>query len=85
MIPGINRSVRAGERELHFQIEDLGLREAAFDVRVYEKGSVLLAKRHDYFDELRGIEDLAEVHRRLEALRDRLARTLEAAILRGKI
>lgn len=85
MITGINTVFEHDGKEYHLQAEDLGREAQAFEVRVYDKGSVVWLKRMSYTD----IEeqDLPKVERD-QALRMKMEKTLltvEAAIAKGKI
>ncbi len=85
MIIGINTIFEHDGRKLHLQAEDLGGEATAFEVRVYDEGSVVWQKRLSYDDiEARQLPK-AE---RDKALREKMEKTLltvEAAIAKGKI
>ncbi len=85
MIMGSNTLFEHEGRKFHLQAEDLGDPPAAFEVRVYDGGTVLWQKRFSY-------SDLAEQklpqQEHESALRTRLEKTMltvEAAIAKGKI
>ena len=85
MITGINTIFEHGGRKFHLQAEDLGGEANAFEVRVYDEGSVVWQKRLPY-DDLEA-QDLP-AQERDQALRGRMEKTLltvEAAIAKGKI
>ena len=50
MIVGVNKVYQHDGREYHIQCEDLGIEQASFEVRVYDKGTVLWHKRVPYAD-----------------------------------
>lgn len=85
MITGINTVHQHEGREFHLQAEDLGEEVKAFEVRVYDQGSVVWQKRLDYSE----IVDQGLPKQELEqALRKKMEKTLltvEAAIAKGKI
>ena len=72
-------------RKLHLQCEDLGSGTAAYEVRVYEEGTVLWLKRFDYGDLV--AKDLSRQDHEHD-LRLQIEKTLQvvqAAIHKGKI
>lgn len=85
IVTGTNTVFHHDDREYHLQAEDLGSEAAAFEVRVYDHGSVLWVKRISYSElEEKGLPKLE----REQALRTKMERTLltvEAAIAKGKI
>jgi hypothetical protein len=84
MIMGSNKVFEHAGRKFHLQAEDLGDAAGAFEVRVYEGGTVLWLKRFDHAEAEPGLS----AHERELALRTRMERTLitvEAAIAKGKI
>lgn len=85
MITGTNTVFEHDGRSFHLQAEDLGEELAMFELRVYDKGSVLWQKRMPYGDILE--RDLPK-NEREQALRTKMEKTLltvEAAIAKGKI
>lgn len=85
MIIGVNRAVAHAGRELHVQIEDLGLEAGAFEARVYDRGTVLWRRRVAYQELLeRGLAK-AEFEDELRVLMEKTLLTVEAAILKGKL
>lgn len=85
MIIGVNRAVVHAGRELHVQIEDLGLEAGAFEARVYDRGTVLWRRRVPYQELLeRGLAK-AEFEDELRVLMEKTLLTVEAAILKGKL
>ena len=85
MITGINTVFKYDGREFHLQAEDLGSEAQAFEVRVYDQGSVVWLKRMSYADiEEQNLAKADHDH----ALRMKMEKTLltvEAAITKGKI
>ncbi len=85
MIIGVNRAFEHGGRQLHVQIEDLGLEAAAFEARVYDRGTVLWRRRVPYQELLdRGLPK-PEFEDELRVLMEKTLHTVEAAILKGKL
>lgn len=85
MIMGSNTLFEHEGRKFHLQGEDLGDQLNAFEVRVYDGGTVLWQKRFSYTDL---IEQKLPPQEHEIALRTRLEKTMltvEAAIAKGKI
>lgn len=85
MIMGSNTVFEHEGRKFHLQAEDLGEPLTAFEVRVYDGGTVLWQKRFSY-TELS--EQKLSPHEHEAALRTRMEKTMltvEAAIAKGKI
>ncbi|MEM8961444.1 MAG: hypothetical protein AAGD38_08205 [Acidobacteriota bacterium] len=85
MITGINKVFEHAGSAFHIQAEDLGAEAAAFEVRVYDAGSVLWQKRISYQDLLDQNLDKKEREQQLHGRMEKLVLTVEAAIERGKI
>lgn len=85
MIIGANRIVEHEGRAYHVQCEDLGVESANFEVRVYEKGTVLWHKRVPYRAVL--IKNLPKVEQdeELRSLMEKTIQTVGAAIVKGKL
>ncbi|MBN2370384.1 MAG: hypothetical protein JXO72_07845 [Vicinamibacteria bacterium] len=84
MIIGLNRVFEHGGKQYHLQIEDMGLENAGFEVRVYEGGTVLLNKRVSYEELLAQGLPREEQEQKLRSLMDKALHTVEAAISRGR-
>lgn len=85
MIIGVNRVFQHDGHEYHIQSEDLGAEQAVFEVRVYERGTVLWRKRVGYQELLaRGLPK-AEQDEALSGLMEKTIHTVQAAIARGKL
>ena len=85
MIIGVNRVFQHEGHEYHVQCEDLGVEQAAFEVRVYDKGTVLWRRRVGYADLLaRGLPK-TEQDEALNGLMEKTIHTVQAAIARGKL
>ena len=85
MITGSNKIFVHDGREFHLQAEDLGQDAKTFEVRVYDKGTVLWQKRVSYEEILS--QDLPKIEFE-QALRTKMEKTIltvEAAIAKGKI
>lgn len=82
---GTNRVYAHAGREYHLQAEDLGLPAALFEVRVYERGSVLWRKRVPYADVLAQNLPRLELEQALRALMEKTLLTVEAAIAKGRL
>ena len=52
MIPGLNETVRFGERAYHIQTEDLGTNKALVVSQIFCEGRILHSKRTEYRDKL---------------------------------
>lgn len=85
MIVGSNTIFRHDGQEYHLQAEDLGLGLKAFEIRVYQGGTVLFQKRFGYDDlvaqELAKHEFEIQVRTKME----KMLLTVEAAIAKGKL
>lgn len=85
MLVGLNKVCGHEGKEYHVQVEDLGLEQAAFEVRVYEKGSVLWRKRVPYDDVLARKLPRLEQEESLRSLMEKALHTVQAAIAKGKL
>ena len=85
IITGINTIFEHEGKKYHLQAEDLGDEAAAFEVRVYDEGSVLWLKRISYRD----LEDKKlprqQREQELRSLMEKTLLTVEAGIAKGKI
>ena len=85
MITGINKVFEHEGRKLHIQAEDLGDLAAAFEIRVYNEGSVLWLKRIPYTElKEKNLPRLEHEHE-LRLLMEKMVHTVEAGIVKGKI
>jgi hypothetical protein len=85
MIVGLNRIYAFGGKEFHIQVEDLGLETAAFEVRVYDGGSVVWRKRMAYTELVREGLPREELEEQLRSMMEKTLHTVEAAIAKGKL
>jgi len=85
MIVGVNRIYEHEGHEYHIQAEDLGVDQACFEVRVYDKGSVLWRKRVPYKDVLDKNLPKLEQEESLRSLIEKTLHTVQAAIAKGKL
>lgn len=85
MLVGLNRVVAHAGRELHVQVEDLGVEQAALEARVYENGGVVWRKRVSYQDVLARNLPKLEQEEELLALMEKTLHTVQAAIAKGKL
>jgi len=85
VIGGVNRVYEHEGREYHIQAEDLGVEQAAFEVRVYDGGAVLWHKRLPYSELLEKKLPKTEQDEELRALMDKTMQTVQAAIAKGKL
>lgn len=85
MITGINTVFEHEGKKYHLQAEDLGDEAAAFELRVYDRGSVLWLKRVGYEDLVAAERPREEHDKELHARMEKLLLTVEAAIAKGKI
>ena len=85
MIIGANRVFEHGGTEYHIQAEDLGSEQAAFEIRVYDKGTVLWRKRVPYAELVaKGLPRL-ELEEQVRSLMEKTLHTVQAAIAKGKL
>ncbi len=85
MITGINRIFEHDGRQFHIQCEDLGDEVGAYEIRVYDSGTVLWLKRMSYADLVAKKLPQAEHEHDLRFQMDKTIKTVEAAIAKGKI
>jgi hypothetical protein len=85
MVMGVNRVFAHAGREYHLQAEDLDLDARAFEVRVYDHGSVLWRKRISYADVLAQNLPKLELEEAIHQLMEKTLHTVEAAIAKGKL
>lgn len=85
MIVGVNRVFPHGGKDYHIQVEDLGEGPAAFEVRVYDGGTVLWRKKVAYADILAKALPRLEQEEELRALMEKTMHTVQAAIAKGKL
>jgi hypothetical protein len=85
MIIGVNKVYPHAGHQYHIQAEDLGVDQAAFEVRVYEQGTVLWRKRVAYADVLEQKLARTEQDETLRSLMEKTVHTVEAAISKGKL
>ena len=85
MIVAINRVHEHDGRQYHLQAEDLGEPQAAFEVRVFDSGSVVWHKRVPYADLLAQKLPRLEQDDALRSLMEKTLHTVQAAITKGKL
>jgi hypothetical protein len=85
MIVGLNRVFAHAGKEYHIQVEDLGVEVGAFEVRVYDGGTVVWRKRIGYADLLAQGLGREEREEQLRTTMDKTLHTVEAAIAKGKL
>ena len=85
MLPGINRIHQHEGKDYHLQAEDLGAEQAAFEVRVYDGGTVLWHKRMSYADLVAQKLPRLEQDEALRGLMEKTLHTVQAAITKGKL
>jgi hypothetical protein len=85
VIIGVNRVYPYAGHQYHIQAEDLGLDQAAFEIRVYEQGTVLWRKRVAYGEVLEQKLARIEQDETLRSLMEKTVHTVEAAIAKGKL
>jgi hypothetical protein len=85
MIVGANRVFEHDGRTYHLQAEDLGLEQAAFEVRVFDGGTILWHKRVAYGEVLGQNLPKLEQDDALRALMEKTLHTVQAAIAKGKL
>jgi len=85
LIPCLNRYFQHQDRTYHIQAEDLGVAAVAFEVKIYDQGTVLWLKRISYSEIIE--QELGEKEQE-QAVRmkiEKVLHTIEAAIARGKL
>lgn len=85
MITGSNKIFAHEGREFHLQAEDLGQEAKVFEVRVYDRGTVLWQKRVSYEEIIDRDLPKIEFEQALRAKMEKTMLTVEAAIVKGKI
>ncbi len=85
MITGLNTIFEHDGKEYHLQAEDLGEEATAYEVRVYDQGSVVWMKRLSYAE--LAAQDLPklEFEQTLRTTMEKTLLTVRAAIAKGKI
>ena len=85
MIAGLNRIFEHQGREFHIQVEDLGEKQASFEVRVHSGGGIVWQKKMSYADTLaRGLPK-GEQDEAVGGAMEKALHTVQAAIARGKL
>jgi hypothetical protein len=85
VLAAINRIYEHDGHSYHVQTEDLGTEEGCFEVRVFEKGTVLWHKRVPYAEVLGRNLPKAETEEQIHSLMEKTLHTVEAAIAKGKL
>ena len=85
IVTGVNTIFKHEGKEYHLQAEDLGSETAAYEVRVYDGGSVLWLKRMSYADLEAEELPKAERTQALRAMMEKTILTVQVAITKGKI
>ncbi len=85
MITGINKIFEHGGKEYHLQAEDLGVEANAYEVRVYDGGTVVWMKRMPYDDLAAQELPKPEYEKALRTTMEKTLLTVGAAISKGKI
>jgi len=85
VITGVNRVYEHAGRQYHIQAEDLGAEQQCYEVRVYDRGTVLWAKRFPYAGALAKDLPKSERQEALQALIEKTLHTVEAAIAKGRL
>ena len=85
MIVGVNRVFEHEGKQFHIQAEDMGIEQAIFEVRVYDKGTVLWHKRVDYTEILAQKLPKFDQDEALNGMMEKTIHTVQAAIAKSKI
>jgi len=85
VIVGLNRVFAHGGKDYHIQVEDLGDAQAAFEVRIYDHGTVLFQKKVAYNEILAKALPRLEHDEELRSLMEKALNTVQAAIAKGKL
>jgi hypothetical protein len=85
VIVGLNRIFPHGGKDYHIQVEDLGDAQAAFEVRIYDHGTVLFQKKVAYSEIIAKALPRLEHDEELRSLMEKTLNTVQAAIAKGKL
>ena len=85
MIVGLNRVCSHEGHEFHVQVEDLGTSVRAFEIRVYEGGSVTWRKRVDYSALVERELPREELESELRQQMEKALHTVQVAIGKGRL
>ena len=85
MIVGVNKVFPHDGTDYHLQAEDLGSEQGSFEVRVYDKGTVLFQKRISYTALLSQNLPKLEFEEAVRAQMEKILQTVQAAIAKGKL
>jgi hypothetical protein len=85
VIVGVNRIFPHAGIEYHLQAEDLGPEQASFEVRVYDRGTVLFQKRVPYASTLELKLPKLEFEEAVRSQMEKTLHTVQAAIAKGKL
>ena len=85
MIIGVNKVFEHGGRQYHIQCEDLDVAQACFEIRVYDRGTVLWRKRVPYTEIVAKALPRIEMEEALRHMMEKTIITVEAAIAKGKL
>ncbi len=85
LIPCLNRYFQHKNQTYHIQAEDLGEEVAAFEVKIYDRGTILWLKRLVYSEIIEQGLDEEEQEKAVRLKIEKTLHTIEAAIARGKL
>ena len=85
MIVGVNRVFEHEGKQFHIQAEDMGVEQAIFEVRVYDKGTVLWRKQVPYRSVLARQLPKIDQDDEVRSLMEKTIHTVQAAIAKGKL
>ena len=85
MIAGLNRIFEHEGREFHIQVEDLGEKQASFEVRVHSGGGIVWQKKMSYAETLAKGLPKGELDEAVSSAMEKALHTVQAAIARGKL
>ena len=85
MIVGVNRVYAHEGKQYHIQVEDLGVDQACFEVRVYDQGTVLWRKQVPYRAVLARALPKFDQDDELRSMMEKTIHTVQAAIAKGKL
>jgi hypothetical protein len=85
VIVGVNKIFPHQGTEYHLQAEDLGFDQGSFEVRVYDKGTVLFQKRISYSDLISQKLPKLDFEEAVRSQMEKVLQTVQAAIAKGKL
>ena len=85
MIASINRLFEHGGRSFHLEVEDLGVEEAQFEVRILDRGGIQWSKRMSYRELLEQGLARHDLELGLRVQMEKTVQVVQAAIAKGRL